>query len=159
MSKIKLLILLSISLFFLGCSTKTISSSKSLQVGYIGGGADGLIFKNLLIANINASGIYNKNSNYMVEASINHTTNFYITNTDNTSDREKISTALDLKVLNSQANCIAYSFKEEVSQFYIVADSSVFTSNDAALEDIKINNTESLIKMFLFDFDQKDLEC
>ena len=159
MFKIKLLILLLVSLLLIGCSNKPVISSNSFQIGYIGGGADGAIFKNLLIANMQGASMYDNNSNFVIEASIQHNTSFYITNTNKTSDRQKIVTQLNIKISDNQQNCEVYSFNDEVSQFYIVASATVFTSNDAALEEIKINNSESLIKKFLFDLNLQNLIC
>lgn len=159
MFRIKLLILLSASFILFNCSTQSTKNTNDLKIGYIGGEEDGLIFKNLLLANLKASNIYNANSHLLLDGNINHSTSFYITNTDNTSDREQVKSSLKIKILNNQNNCTAYNFDEEVSQFYIVASSTVFTSNDAALEEIKKNNAENLIKMFIFDFSQSNLLC
>ena len=49
-------------------------------------------------------------------------------------------------------NCEIYQASNEISQFYIVVSSKQFTSNDAALEKIKKENTENLVKLFLEDY-------
>ena len=46
--------------------------------------------KNYLISSLKNLIYMIKNSNFEIQASINHSSNLYITNIDNTSDREKI---------------------------------------------------------------------
>ena len=128
-------------------------------LNYIGGGADGYLLNSLLKSHLIAIGSYDKNSEYSIDASINHNRAFYITNTDNTSNRDSVSSTLQLKIVHRELECDAFTFKEEVSQFYIVANANVFTSNDAALEKIKRDNTENLIKIFLSDLRKKNLNC
>ena len=44
------------------------------------------------------------NSKFQIEASISHTTNLYITNIDNTSDR-RVDSSIDLKIHDSELDC------------------------------------------------------
>ena len=159
MSKIKLLILLLISNFFISCASQNNNQLHQFNINYIGGGADGYLLNSLLKSHLIAIGSYDKNSEYSIDASINHNRAFYITNTDNTSNRDRVSSTLQLKIVHRELKCDAFTFKEEVSQFYIVANANVFTSNDAALEKIKRDNTENLIKIFLSDLRKKNLNC
>lgn len=159
MSKIKLLILLLISIFFISCASQNNNQLDQFNINYIGGGADGYLLNSLLKSHLIAIGSYDKNSEYSIDASINHNRAFYITNTDNTSNRDRVSSTLKLKIVHNELKCDAFTFKEEVSQFYIVANANVFTSNDAALEKIKRDNTENLIKNFLSDLRKKNLNC
>ena len=39
------------------------------------------------------------------KAKINHSSNLFITNIDNTSDREKIDTKLSIQIIDNKSNC------------------------------------------------------
>ena len=96
MSKIKLSILLLISFFIISCSNHQADQNKQkYSLAYIGGEFDGLLLKNYLISSLKNLNIYDQKSKYEIKASIGHATNLFITNIDNTSDREKISTNLE----------------------------------------------------------------
>ena len=99
MSKIKLSILLLISFFIFSCTNNQIKnhSNQKYSLAYIGGEYDGLLLKNYLISSLKNLNIYDQNSNFEIQANINHSTNLYITNIDNTSDREKINTKLSIQ--------------------------------------------------------------
>ena len=99
MYKIKLLILLLTSFILSSCvnSEKTDYDYK-FSLNYIGGERDGLILKNYLNYYLNAKQIYDQSSFLVIEASISHQSNLFITNIDNTSDREKIISSLDIKI-------------------------------------------------------------
>ena len=160
MSKIKLLILLLTSLFLFNCSSNNqLSNNIKLSVGYIGGEYDGLILSNTLISYLNNFNILDQNSNYEVQSNISHSANLFITNIDNTSDRERVISNIDIKIFNSKLNCFTYSLNESVSQFYILASSDRFISNKIALENIKIENTEYLVKKFINDLDENSFDC
>ena len=160
MSKIKLLILLLTSLFLFNCSSNNqLSNNTKLSVGYIGGEYDGLILSNTLISYLNNFNILDQNSNYEVQSNISHSANLFITNIDNTSDRERVISNIDIKIFSSEQNCFTYSLNESVSQFYILASSDKFISNKSALENIKIENTEYLIKKFINDLDENSFDC
>ena len=73
----------------------------------------------------------------------------FITNTDNTSDREKISTNLNVLIKDNQINCIIYEDDINVSQFYIYASSDKFLSNQKAVKEIKKDNTETTVKQLI----------
>ena len=159
MFKIKLLILLLISNLVISCANQNKAEFYQFNISYIGGGADGYLLNSLLKSHLMAIGSYNTNSKYSIDANINHQRTYYITNTDNTSNRDLVSSQLQLKIFDKQLACNVFSFKEEVSQFYIVTDANVYTSNDAALEKIKRDNTENLIKIFLSELRKKNLNC
>ena len=144
MFKTKLLILLLTSIFFYSCTNTQIhSSDQKYSLEYIGGGYDGLLLKNYLLSNLKNLDIYDPNSNYKIKANISHTSDIYITNIDNTSDRERIITELSFQVIDAVSQCQILNEQIEVSQFYIYASSDKFLSNQTALRKIKKNNTES----------------
>ena len=151
MFKIKLLILL-LSSILVSCTTSLKVDNPKLDLNYITGGVDGLIMKNMLTNYLQNYSLYDKNSNFKVDASISHNSNFFITNIDNTSERNLVSSQLNLTIINKVNNCEIYQSNNEISQFYIVVSSNQFTSNDAALEKIKKENTENLVKLFLEDY-------
>ena len=151
MFKIKLLILL-LSSIVVSCSTSLKVNNPKLNLNYIAGGVDGLIMNNMLTNYLQNYSLYDDNSNFKVDASISHNSNFFITNIDNTSERNLISSRLNLKIMSELNNCEIYQSNNEVSQFYIVVSSKQFTSNDAALEKIKKENTENLVKLFIEDY-------
>ena len=93
--------------------------------------------------------IYNQNSNIEIKANISHSTNLYITNIDNTSDREKVSTKLSFQVVDTRLNCDLYKDEINISQFYIYASSDKFLSNQTALKKIKKDNTEATVKQLI----------
>ena len=88
MSKIKLLILLLINFLFLSCNN-TINDRNKFAVSYIGGEYDGLVFRNLLHSHLNSFKMLDSDSDFIIVASIDHSTDIFITNIDNTSDRKK----------------------------------------------------------------------
>ena len=150
MFKIKLSILLLISFFIFSCtSNQIVHSNQKYSVSYIGGEFDGLLLKNYLVSNLKNLNIYDQVSNYKIHARIVHSSNLFITNTDNTSDREKISTTLYVTVENRDNDCQIYSNQINVSQFYIYASSDKFLSNQKAFKEIKKDNTETTVKQFI----------
>ena len=150
MFKIKLSILLLISVFLISCTVnQTRFSDQKYSLEYIGGGDDGLLLKNYILSGLKNLDIYDPNSNYKIKASINHNSNLYVTNFDNTSDREKISTDLSFQVIDSLNQCQVLNKQINVSQFYIYAPSDKLLSNQTALREIKKHNTESSVKRFL----------
>ena len=150
MYKIKLSILLLISFFIFSCVNNQINYSKQkYSLAYIGGEYDGLLLNNYLTSLLKNLDIYDKNSNFEIQASISHSSNLYITNIDNTSDREKISTILTIQILDKNSSCRVFNDEINVSQFYIYASSDKFLSNKTALKKIKKDNTESTVKLFI----------
>ena len=77
----------------------------------------------------NAQGIYNESSEYEIKANITHGSNLYITNIDNTSDRERITSTLSITIIDNQSACQIYDYNQTISQFYIFAASDLFLSN------------------------------
>ena len=160
MYKIKLLILLLTSLFLFSCSSSNqLSNKMKMSVGYIGGEYDGLVLSNTLNSYLNNFNILDYNSNYQIQANISHSTNLFITNLDNTSDRERIISNINIKIFNKEQQCFTNSFSESVSQFYLLASSEKFISNKSASEKIKIENTENLVKKFINDIDENSFVC
>ena len=150
MFKIKLLILLLTSFFIVSCTNnQTHSFNQKYSLAYIEGGFDGLLLKNYLLSNLKSLNIYDPNSNYEIRANINHSSDLFITNIDNTSEREKINTNLFIQIIDTSNNCQLVSDQISVSQFYIYASGDKFISNQTADSKIKKDNTESLVKQFV----------
>jgi len=160
MFKIKLLILLLTSFFFSSCANKQINySGQKYSLAYIGGGFEGLLLKNYLLSSLKNLDIYNPNSNYQINANINHSSGLYITNIDNTSDREKITTNLSIQIIDTLSQCQILNEQINVSQFYIYASSDKFLSNQTAAREIKKDNTESSVNQFINKLRTIDNKC
>jgi len=160
MYKIKLLILLLISVFIFSCtSNKTSENSEKFTIAYIGGELDGLILRNILTSTLKNLNMFDQASDYEIRSSIDHGTNLYITNIDNTSDRKKIETSLSIKIINEKKLCVVFSETYYVSQFYIFASSEKFLSNQKAIKKIKKDNTEALVKQFTNELFNLKIEC
>ena len=160
MSKIKLSTLLLISFFVFSCTNNEISdSNQKYSLAYIEGGYDGLLLRNYLTSVLKNLKIHDQNSNLEIYSNISHSTNLYITNIDNTSDREKINTKLTIKIINKETNCISFNDEITVSQFYIYASSDKFLSNQVAVKKIKKDNTESAVGQFINKLRKIDGQC
>ena len=159
MSRIKLLILLLINIFLVSCTSNTDKYDFKLSVAYIGGEYDGLILSNQLKSHLNNFGIFDKNSKYEIQADISHSQSLYVTNIDNTSDRENIDSYVNVKILNTDLNCFTHTYSETISQFYLLAPSDQFISNSTAVEEIKIENTEYLVKKFINSLSEDTFVC
>ena len=159
MFKIKSLILLLISYTIISCTSNTGSLNSKLSVAYIGGEYDGLVLSNQLKSQLNNFGILDKNSQFEIQANISHAKDLYITNIDNTSDREKIDSSINLKISNKKLNCFTHNYNETISQFYVLASSDQFISNSTAVEEIKFENTEYLVKKFMNSLSENAFIC
>lgn len=160
MYKIKLLILLLISINITACSQKNTNKKNiDYSVSYIGGEYDGLILNNLLTSYMKSSNIYNQSSRFELRASISHASDIFITNIDNTSDREKITSHLVITIHDKRYECESFNYEDRLSQFYIYASGNKFLSNQKALEEIKFNNTEELIRKFINSINNIELSC
>ena len=159
MYKIRLLILLFTSLVFISCTNNNKSSEFQLSVAYISGEYDGLLLSNQLKSNLNNFGMLNTYSNYEIQGYITHSSNLFITNIDNTSDREKIESSIELKIYDKLNKCFTFKFNEDVSQFYILSASDKFTSNKTAVEEIKFSNTEYFVKKFINSLTKESFVC
>ena len=159
MFKIKLLILLLSSVFILSCSADQKINHVKLSVGYIGGEYDGLLLQNQLRSHLKNLDMLDEKSKYQIQASISHSSNVFVTNIDNTSDREKIKSFLDLKIYNKDTECYSYIYSDNISQFYILAPSDNFGSNKIAVQKIKFENTEYFVKDFINDLTREKLIC
>tara|TARA_B100000925_G_scaffold194706_1_gene147403 strand:- start:423 stop:902 length:480 start_codon:yes stop_codon:yes gene_type:complete len=158
MFKIKLLILL-LSSILVNCATSPKVNNPKLDLNYISGGVDGVIMDNMLTNLLQNYGLYDGNSKFKLDASISHKNDFFITNIDNTSERNLVSSSLRINIIDQVDNCEIYQSNNEISQFYIVVSTKQFTSNDAAQEKIKKENTENLIKLFLEDYLFNTYDC
>ena len=160
MYKIKLLILLLISLIFLSCSKSTPNQNNSkFSIGYIDGEFDGLVLKTLIKNNLFNIGRYDNESNLIIDADISHSSSLFITNIDNTSDRMNMSSNLSVKIIDQLNECEIYNFDKEISQFYIFADSNQYISNVVAEKKIKEQNTEELVKEFINKMIRSEIVC
>tara|TARA_B100000989_G_scaffold280071_1_gene243217 strand:+ start:55 stop:540 length:486 start_codon:yes stop_codon:yes gene_type:complete len=159
MFKIKLLILFSISYFFISCTNNKEEFNYKISVGYIGGEYEGLLLSNQLKSQLNNLGMFNENSKYEIQANISHSKELYITNIDKTSDRELINSYIDIKIFNKKIGCITYEYIEEISQFYVLASSDQFISNNIAVEEIKIENTEYFVLRFINSLTESSFVC
>ena len=159
MFKIKLLILLLVSLYISNCAYNQSQSDQKYRLNYISGDYDGLYLSNNLKNHLIADNILDKNSKLSINASINHSKKLYVTNIDNTSDRENILSKLKIQVHNDKKNCLIFDKEYKVEQFYLLASSDKFSSNVIAEKEIKERNTIQLIRKFKFDLGFLDLEC
>jgi len=160
MFKIKLLILLLINLTIISCTqTPMPAISNNLSMAYISGEYDGLLLKNFLTNNLKSLNIYNQNSQYEVQSKINHKKKIYITNIDNTSDRENITTTLEVKIVDKNKKCTIFNNNFVASQFYIYVSGDQFISNQAAAKKIKKDNTEAVVKKFVNKLNQIEFQC
>ena len=160
MSKIKLSILLLISFSIFSCTNNQANhSNHKYSVDYIGGEYDGLLLKNYLTSGLKNLNIHDQNSNFEIQADISHGSDLYITNINNTSDRERIDTKLSIKIINRMSNCTVFNDEISVSQFYIYASSDKFLSNQVAVKKIKKDNTESTVRQFINKLKKIDGRC
>ena len=159
MFKIKLLILFLISCLSISCTNKKEENNFKLSVAYIGGEYEGLILSNQLKSQLNNLGMLIESSRYEVQANISHSQNLYITNIDNTSDREQIDSNISIKIFDKELNCVTYKYNETISQFYVLASSDQFISNSTAVEEIKIENTEYFVMSFINSLTARSFVC
>ena len=159
MYKIKSLILLLINIALVSCMSNTGGYNFKSSVAYIGGEYDGLVLSNQLKSHLSNFGMLDKNSNYEIQANISHSQSLYITNIDNTSDRERINSSVNMKIWNKELICFTHTFSETISQFYVLASSDQFISNNNAVEEIKIENTEYLVKKFINSLSEDVFIC
>ena len=103
--------------------------------------------------------MFDKNSNFEIQADISHSQNLYVTNIDNTSEREKIDSSLNAKIFDKKLSCITYTYNETISQFYVLASSDQFISNSTAVEEIKFENTEHLVKKLVNSLSEEAFVC
>lgn len=159
MYRIKLLILLLVNFFLYSCATTHITHNSKFSISYIGGEYDGLILKNYLEGHISSLDLLDQNSPYEIRANFNITKNVYITNIDNTSDRENITTTIYFSIYDKDEDCLIYNDTYVASQFYIYVSSDKYFSNRTALEKIKKENSEALVKEFISKIQKIEMKC
>ena len=160
MYKIKLLILLLISIFFISCTSNKIQDSQNkYALSYIGNEFDGLLLENLIMNHMKSLNLYDPLSDFEINLSISHSSGVYITNIDNTSDREKITSSSTFKIVDKKNGCVAYSENITTSQFFIYAPSDKFLSNQAAAKKIKQKNTEEIVRKIILNLKSQNFEC
>lgn len=151
MFKIKsLILLLSISFLISACSNKLIESNNNYKfaLDYIPGEFDGLMLKNYLGFFLKSQDLYDPYSNLLLKASITHGQELYVTNINNTSGREKITSTLHIEIINKNEDCSVLVHDQTISQFYLLASSEKYLSNETAIKQIKQQNMENLVKNF-----------
>ena len=159
MFKIKLLTLLFISFLSFSCTNKIDKLPEKYSVKYIDGEEYGLLLENFLISYLKSYGAYDPASNLIINANISHTENLFITNINNTSDRQKIISTINLNINDQINDCIVYDLTNSVEQFYIIASTVNFISNNKAADEIKKSNTEELVRDFIFELQGISLKC
>ena len=159
MFKIRLLILLLINLSLISCVNNQKESLVKLSVGYIGNEYDGLVLSSQLKKYLNNFGMLDESSNLEIQADVSHSNELFITNIDNTSDRERIDSKIHLKVYDNKLDCVTYVYFNNVSQYYVLAASDKFISNKSAVDEIKLENVEYLVKVFINNLDDNILIC
>ena len=161
MFKIRLSILLLTSFFIFSCTNNQIysPSNQKYSLAYISGGFDGLLLKNYLMSSLKNLNIYDPQSNYEIRANISHRSSLFITNIDNTSDRERITTDLSIQIVDTLSQCQVFVDSINISQFYIYASSAKLLSNQTAVRKIKKDNTESSVKLFLNKLRNNNHKC
>lgn len=159
MCKIKLLILLLISLLFGSCVQNIENKPYQYQISYISGEEHGLYLKNLLISYLKMENNFNPQSNFIINADLSHSASLYINNINNTSDRENINTSLSINIRDQRQDCKIFEYSNEINQFYIISDTVNFTSNNIAVEEIKKQNTENLVKDFFYNLLNLEPKC
>ena len=160
MFKTKLLILLLISFIFLSCTRDTLDHDiTKYSLGYIGGEYDGLILKNLLTSDLYNFRAYDDNSNFKIESTISHSSELFISNIDNTSDRTRIKSTMTARVVDLRFKCDTQTFQEDITQFYLFADTDRYISNSVAEKKIKEENTEILVRNFINKILKTENKC
>ena len=160
MFKTKLLISLLISFILLSCTRDTLDREiTKYSLAYTGGEYDGLILNNLLKSDLSNFMAYDDNSNLRIEPSISHSTELFISNIDNTSDRMRIKSTITAKIVDIRFKCDTRTFKEDVIQFYLFADTEKYISNSVAEKKIKEENTEILVRNFINKILKTDNKC
>ena len=160
MFKIKLLILLLVSVFLLSCVKNDLDqNSQKFSVAHIGGEFEGLTLKKYLLNYLKNNNLYDQHSPFEISSAISHRSNVYITNIDNTSDRTRIETSLTVSIFDKNLTCNLYNNSFDVSQFYIITKSNKFMSNRTAEKKIRVQNTEILVKYFINDLKKNSYSC
>ena len=160
MFKTKLLILLLISFIFLSCTRNSLDRDiTKYSLGYIGGEYDGLILKNLLTSDLYNFRAYDDNSNFKIESTISHSSELFISNIDNTSDRTRIKSTMTARVVDLRFKCDTQTFQEDVTQFYLFADTDRYISNSVAEKKIKEENTQILVRNFINKILKTENKC
>ena len=160
MLKIKSLILLLISFILFSCSKNYHQhKDQKYSIAYIGGEYDGLLLNNFLTIYLDNLDLYDPSSNLKLQASISHSSNLYVTNIDNTSDRENINSSLLVKLKNNEEGCIIYNDEITVSQFYVFASADKFLSNQKAVKKIKEDNTRELVRKLVRNLNYVETSC
>ena len=160
MFKTKLLISLLISFIFLSCTRDTLDREiTKYSLAYTGGEYDGLILNNLLKSDLSNFMAYDDNSNLRIEPNISHSTELFISNIDNTSDRMRIKSTITAKIVDIRFKCDTRTFKDDVTQFYLFADTEKYISNSVAEKKIKEENTEILVRNFINKILKTENKC
>ena len=148
-TKLSILFLISTIISLNGCTSKDLIQQNKYKLSYVSGEVDGLIFSNFLKSYLKSANLYDEKSNFDIRATISHSQNLFITNIDNTSDRQKIISTMTINVYDIKKKCDVFNYSDDLEQFYIITSSINYTSNNKAVEQIKSQNTEILINKLL----------
>ena len=159
MYKIKLLILLLCSFFIISCAQDQLESSHKFKLKYIGGKVDGYHLSRIMNRYLKINNIYDENSLLTLNAKIDHEEILYAPNIDNTSDRALINSNLYVEIFDLKKNCILEKYNFNEKQFYLIASSQNNISNQNAFNEIKINNTETMVKDMIDSLMFLNAEC
>ena len=159
MFKIRLLILLLSSVLIFSCTYQKSKNKNQYSIGYIGGSVDGLLLKNLLTNHLELLDMHHIDSIYEIQTSIKHSSNLYVTNIDNTSDRKQILSSYYKNVINKEQNCDVFSSELYIKQFYVFASNDKFLSNQKAEKEIRKDNIDNLVKKLINQIDDLEINC
>ena len=135
MFKIKLLILSLVSFIFISCTNiENKNYEMKYSLGYITGEYDGLVLKNYLKNYLKSFNLYDENSLFEIKSSIRHSSEVYITNIDNTSDRRNVQSNLIIEIVDNAKKLVS------LGADILVAGSFVFKSEDASNTIKKLNS-------------------
>ncbi len=159
MFRIKLLILLLVSLLVTSCSNNQVSNKNKFYLSEVSGGEDGLNLYNILSGTLRSNGLLSKNSKYKIQSNIRHENESYIVNVNNTTSRTKITSHLEINIIDDEEKCILMSYSDYLSQFYVNAPSINYMSNSRAANEIKLQNTSFLINKFIQKLVNTEMIC
>ena len=64
-----------------------------------------------------------------------------------------------MKIYDTDFECHTHFYKDNLSQFYVLAVGDKFISNKSAVEKIKIENVDYFVKVFINNLNETDLIC
>jgi len=161
MSKIKYLILLSSIIFFTSCSLKfeseKLSLNKKFSIGYLSGGNQAFLFKNILKQQLIANNIYSPASLNIIKIGLNVDSQYLSTSITKVASRKSEKLAVSIQVFDQKRkDCLLFENNYEGEQSFLLADSNASLSNVAAEDNIFIINSENISYNIIDDLLLKD---